>query len=87
MESPDSDLDTSTETDLNERVPILTCVPSGALNFDDWLKRFLVAFLIHIVAAVNIFAEVPAVATGGLDCWRVGGWSDEWAIFSAMAWG
>ena len=69
MESPDSDLDTSTETDLNERVSILTCVPSEALNFDDWLDsdaRFLVAFLIHVVAAVNIFAEVENSVSGRL---------------------
>ena len=76
MESPDSDLCTTTETDLNERVSILICVPSGALNFNDWLKggvMFLVAFLVQIVAVVDIFAEVPVVATGGLGCWRVGG--------------
>ena len=79
MKSPVSDLVLRTEM-LLERVSILTCVPSGALNFaltfNDWMKsvvRFLVAFLIHIVAVVNIFAEDPAVATGGLGRWRVGG--------------
>ena len=89
MECPDSDLVVSTAT-LLERVSILICVPSGAMNCFDWLlreARFLVVFLIHFVAVVIIFAEVPAVVTGGLDCWGVGGWSDEWAIFSAMVWG
>ena len=89
MESPDSDLVVSTAT-LLERVSILICVPSGAMNCFDWLlsdARFLVVFLIHLVAAVIIFAEVPAVATGGLDCWGVSVWSDKWAIFSGMAWG
>ena len=89
MESPDSDLVVNTAM-LLERVSILICVPLGAINCFDWLlsdPRFLVVFLIHFVAVVIIFAEVPAVATGGLDCWGVGVWSDEWAIFSAMAWG
>ena len=89
VESPDSDLVVNTAI-LLERVSMLICVLLGAINCFDWLlsdARFLVVFLIHFVVAVIIFPEVPAVATGGLDCRGVGVGSDEWAIFSAMAWG
>ena len=76
MVCPDSDLDVSTAT-LLERMSILICVPSGAMNCLDWLlreARFLVVFfLIHFVAVVIMFVEGPAVVTGGLDCWGVGG--------------
>ena len=67
MESPDSGMNLGTEKDLGEMVSILICVPSGALNFNDWLKGGV------MVVVVDIFAEVPVVATGGLGCWRVGG--------------
>ena len=66
MECPDSDLVVSTAT-LLERVSILICVPSGALTFNDWLKGGV------MVVVVDIFVEVPVVATGGLGCWKVGG--------------
>ena len=67
MESPDSDLCTTTVNDLNKREAILICLPSGALTFNDWLKGGV------MVVVVDIFAEVPVVAKGGLGCWRVGG--------------
>ena len=67
MGSSDSDSCANTVNDLNKREAILICVPSGVLTFSDWLKGCV------MVVVVDIFAEVPVVATGGLGCWRVGG--------------
>ena len=81
MGSSDSDSCANTVNDWNKREAILICVPSGVLTVSDWLKGDLMAVV------VDLFVEVLVVVTGGLGCWKVGSWSDEWAIFSAMVWG
>ena len=71
---PDSVLAVSIET-VSERESMLICVPSGAMNWFDWLSRearfLLVFFLIQFVAVVITFDEVPAAE--GLGCWWVDG--------------
>ena len=65
----DSDSAVSTAT-VSGRESMLICVPSGAMNWLDWLSRearFLVVFFLsQFVAEEIIFDEAPAA--GGLGC-------------------
>ena len=82
MVCPDSDSAVTTAT-VSGRESMLICVPSGAMNWLDWLSRearFLVVFFLsQFVAEEIIFDEAPAA--GGLGCWLADGWSGNWAIF------